>query len=171
MQTRLWSQALEGPGGIAYVQPMLNKLLTLFRDPEAEVDLSAEEEREAVAAILVEAAHADDDYAPSERSVIDRVLARRYDLSEEDARTLRGRGEAAQEAATDLVRFTQAVKRVIPHEHRVGVIEDVWEVTFADGNRDHMENALVRRLCGLLYVADRDAGLARHRVEERLGRD
>jgi len=170
MQTRPALAALERRGYRAYLAAMLNKLLLLFRDPEAEVDLSDEEEREAVAAILVEAANADDDYDASERSVIDRVLARRYDLSDEEARTLRGRGEAAQEAATDLVRFTQAVKRVIPHEHRIGVIEDVWEVTFADGNRDHMENALVRRLCGLLYVADRDAGLARQRVEGRLGR-
>jgi uncharacterized tellurite resistance protein B-like protein len=148
---------------------MLDKLLTLFRDPEAEVELTPEEEHEAVAAILVEAAHADDEYAQSERAVIDRVLARRYDLTEEGARALRAKGEAAQQAATDLVRFTQAVKRAVPHEHRVGVIEAVWEIAYADGNRDHDENALVRRLCGLLYVPDKDAGLARQRVERRLG--
>ena len=41
---------------------MLDKLMTLFKNPEAEVDLTEEEEEEAVAALLVEAAHADDVY-------------------------------------------------------------------------------------------------------------
>ena len=76
--------------------------MTLFRDPEAEVELTEAEEHEAVAAILVEAAHADDDYAETERAVIDQVLAARYGLTGEAARALRARGEAAQQAATDL---------------------------------------------------------------------
>jgi len=147
---------------------MLDKLFTLFRDPEAEVDLSEEEGHEAVAAILVEAAHADDDYAESERRTIDRVLARRYGLDEAEARALRARGEAAQQAAPDLLRFTRAVKRAVAHEDRIAVIEAVWEIALADGARDHAENALVRKLCGLLYVPDREAGLARQRVEARM---
>ena len=51
------------------------------------------------------------------------------------------------------------------------MIEAVWEIAYADGTRDHDENALVRRLCGLLYVPDREAGLARQRVQRRLGID
>jgi len=148
---------------------MLGHLLTLFKDPEAPIDLTPEDGREAVAAILVEAAKADDDYTADERAHIARVLAARYGLSPAEAVELREVGEAAQAAATDLVRFTKAVKRAVPHEDRVGVVEAVWEIAYADGVRDHAENALVRRLCGLLYVEDREAGLARQRVEEKLG--
>ena len=162
---------LETGRGEGYLQTMLDKLMTLFKNPEAEVDLTEEEEEEAVAALLVEAAHADDVYEEIERDTIDRVLACRFDLDADAAERLRARGEAARQAATDLVRFTQAIKRAVPHEHRVGVIEAIWEVAYADGNRDHDENALVRRLCGLLYVPDKDAGLARQRVAERLGID
>jgi uncharacterized tellurite resistance protein B-like protein len=147
---------------------MLQKLLALFADPnDGSIDLSAEEGREAVAAILVEAARADDDYEQVEREHIDRILATRYGLDGAQAAELRAVGEAAQARATDLVRFTQAVKRAVPHEDRVSVIEAVWEIAYADGDRDHAESALVRRLCGLLYVEDRDAGLARQRVEAR----
>ena len=103
--------------------------------------------------------------------MIDRVLAARYELPEPEARALRAKGEAAHQAASDLVRFTQAIKRAIPHAHRISVIEAVWEIAYADGKRDHDENALVRRLCGLLYVPDKDAGLARQRVAKRLGLD
>ena len=148
---------------------MLKTLLTLIKNPEAEVELGPEEAREAVAAILVTAAHADDDYAESERAAIDRILSARYGLDQAEARHLRAEGEAAHEAATDLVRFTQAVKRAVPHEERIAVIEAVWEVAYADGDRDHTESALVRRLCGLLYVPDREAGEARRRVAARRG--
>jgi len=45
--------------------------------------------------------------------------------------------------------------------------EAVWEIAYADGNRDHHESALVRRLCGLLYVPDQESGAARKRVAAR----
>jgi len=146
---------------------MLQKLLTLLKNPEAEVDLGPEEAREAVAAILVETACADDEYTDDERRAIERILKARYALTETEAQALRGEGEEAHKAASDLVRFTQAVKRAVPHEERVGVIEAVWEVAYADGARDHTESAFVRRLCGLLYVSDIDSGLARKRVAAR----
>jgi len=155
----------------AYFQPMIKKLVDLFKNPEAEVDLSEDEERAAVAALLVEAACADDDYADVERESIDRILASRYGLEPAGAERLRAMGEAARAEATDLVRFTQAIKKVVPHEERLAVIEAIWEIAYADGARDHTESALVRRLCGLLYVPDRDAGIARSRVKERLGID
>ena len=148
---------------------MLDKLLRLIRDPEAEVDLTDEEGREAMAAILVEAARADGVYAVCERDAIDRALARHYGISPAAAADLRAKGETAQAAALDLVQFTRAMKRAVEHENRVGIIEAVWEVALADGERDAMENALVRKLCGLLYVPDREAGLARQRVMARLG--
>ncbi|MGF1500288.1 MAG: TerB family tellurite resistance protein [Paracoccaceae bacterium] len=148
---------------------MLDKLLTLFQQPDAPVDLTEEEGREAVAAVLVEAARADGTYDADEAARIDEILVKRYALDASAAAELRSAGETAQAAATDVVRFTQAIKRAVPHEERIGVIEAVWELAYADGSRDHEESALVRRLCGLLYVSDRDSGLARQRVEARLG--
>ena len=44
--------------------------------------------------------------------------------------------------------------------------EAVWRVIYADGDLDHNESSLVRRLSGLLYVPDQDAGLARQRVTD-----
>ncbi len=136
------------------------------RAPDAPV--SESDARAAIAAILVEAAHADGDYDAAERDRITRILAKRFDLDPAGAEALRREGEAAQAEAVDLVRFTRAVKDAVPHIDRVGVLEAVWEVIYADGERDHHENALVRKLCGLLHVADQDAGMARQRVAARM---
>ena len=52
---------------------------------------------------------------------------------------------------------------------RIRVIEMLWEVAYADGVLTGDEDALVRRVAGLLYVSDRDRGEARRRVLKRLG--
>ena len=144
---------------------MLNRILELLSgDTVPEKDDPENAAQVAIAAILIEAAMADGEYAVSEQDKIGRILADRFDLSEEAAAALRAQGQEAQSEAMDLVRFTRVVKDSVPFEERVGVIEAVWRVIYADGDRDYEESALVRKLCGLLYVPDRDAGLARQRV-------
>ena len=151
-----------------YIALMINMLKRLIGGGSDE-PRDRENGRVALAALLVEAANADGDYDADERSRITRILATRYQISEPEAAALRAEGEAAQSSAVDLVRFTRAVKDSVPHDERVAVLEAVWEVIYADGVREMHENALIRKLCGLLHIEDRDAGLARQRVAARLG--
>jgi uncharacterized tellurite resistance protein B-like protein len=51
---------------------------------------------------------------------------------------------------------------------RIQLIEMLWEVVYADGVLDSEEDALIRRIAGLIYVEDRDRVLARKRVLERM---
>jgi uncharacterized tellurite resistance protein B-like protein len=147
---------------------MIDLLRRLIARP-AESPAGDADARIALAALLVEAAHADGAYDPREQARIDRILAARYGLAAAAAAALRIQGEAEQAMAVDLVRFTRAVKDAVPHAERLGVIEAVWEVIYADGAREMHESALIRKLCGLLHIADREAGLARQRVAARLG--
>jgi uncharacterized tellurite resistance protein B-like protein len=151
-----------------YIHFMIDLLLRLTRTKGAEPPAQADE-RAALAALLVEAAHADGTYDAEEAERIARVLATRFGLSAAAAAILRAEGEVAQAQAVDLVRFTRVVKKAVAHEERVGVIEAVWEVVYADGVREMHESALIRKLCGLLHIEDREAGLARQRVAARLG--
>lgn len=148
---------------------MIDRFLALIAGDAPEAGLAPDDARLAIAAVLVGAAHADGDYDDAERARIDRVLARRFGLSPWEASALRADAEEAEGRSTGLVGFTRAIKRAVPHEERVGVIEAVWEIAYADGVRSHEEAALVRKLAGLLYVEDREAGLARQRVAARLG--
>ena len=153
---------------LPYIRPMI-ELFQRLVGRKADECLPQADERTALAAILVEAAHADGTYDAEESERIARVLAARYDLSPTAAVALRVEGEAAQAASVDLVRFTRAVKDAVAHEDRVGVIEAVWEVIYADGVREMHESALIRKLCGLLHIDDREAAFARQRVIARLG--
>ncbi|MDT8345087.1 MAG: TerB family tellurite resistance protein [Thermohalobaculum sp.] len=146
---------------------MFDRIASLFAPAAA--PRPAHDGREALAAVLVRAAEADGTFDADERALIEALLARRYGLGADAARALVSAGEAAAHRAPDLVSLTRAIKDSVPHAERIAVIEAVWEVAYADGARCHTEAALVRKLCGLLYVEDRDAGLARQRVARRMG--
>lgn len=146
---------------------MIDTFLNLFKDTPHQPAADSPDERLALAALLVDAARRDDAYEEAEKTVIDRILAHEHELSAAEASTLRLEAEAAQDEAMGLFRFTHTLKEATPFEDRVKIIEYLWEVALADGDRDAVEDNLVRRVCGLLGVSDRDSGLARQRVEAR----
>ena len=121
--------------------------------------------RLALAALLVRAARTDGHYAPSEIAHIDRILQTRYSLGAPEATALRKDAEEAEAAAPDTVRFTRDIKEAVPYEERIGVIEALWQVVLADGDRADQENALLRMTASLLGVSDMDSNSARRRVE------
>lgn len=149
---------------------MLRALLDLLTGQSAEPP-TPEDARLALAAILVRAARADDDYAESERAAIEAVLMDRYALSPNEATELREQAEAAEAFSVDLVRFTRAVKQSVPIEERRAVMQALWRVILSDHTRDPDEDALARQTASLLGVADRDSALARIAAAEELGEE
>ena len=125
--------------------------------------------RLALTALLVRLAKADGDYAASEIARIDKVVAARFGLNVVEAAKLRARAEAVEHDAPDTVRFTKAIKEAVAYDDRAAVIEALWEVALADGERDHQEDALLRMVAPLLGITDQDSALARQRVEARRG--
>ena len=129
--------------------------------------LSEPDARVALAALMVRVARSDGNYAPSEKARIDAVLARRYGLEAEAVRELRARAEELEAEAPDTVRFTRAIKDAVDLENRIAVIEALWAVVLADGERDAEEDSLLRLLANLLGIGDRDSNLARQRAESK----
>lgn len=145
---------------------MFSELLKRLAQPDPEV-LNDTDARLALAALLVRIARSDGDYADDEVRRIDRILSVRYGLSPFEAPALRSEAEALEAEAPDTVRFTRAIKDVVPYEEREGVIEALWDVVLADGVRDYEEDSILRLVANLLGVNDRDSALARKRVEMR----
>jgi uncharacterized tellurite resistance protein B-like protein len=128
----------------------------------------ADELELAVAALLVEAARMDDQFDARERAAIARVLAEKFDLSSEAVRSLMDAAESAVAESTQFFPFTQQiVKRISPGD-RAQILEMMWEVAYADGVLDPQEDALLRRIAGLIHVPDQERVLARQRALEKL---
>jgi uncharacterized tellurite resistance protein B-like protein len=143
---------------------MIGDLLRRLTAPDPE-PLPFDDARLALAALLVRIARSDDDYDAAEVARIDAVLAARYQLSPFEVTKLRGEAERLEQEAPDTVRFTRAIKDAVPYDDRVRVVEALWDVVLADGERDHEEDAILRLVAPMLGVNDRDSNLARKRVE------
>ena len=148
---------------------MLDRLLNLLTGTEApSVQAGPDELQLAVAALLVEAARMDDNFGAEERTAIERLLAAHFDLTPEALHTLIGAAERKMSASMQYFPFTHAITTRLSTEQRVGIIEMLWEVAYADGVLDPQEDALLRQIAGLIHVPDRERGEARKRALEKV---
>ena len=146
---------------------MFDRLKALFQSPrphkaQAGLELAA-------TSLMLEAAGLDGEVDHRELAVIVEMLARHFDLSAEEAKVLIEEAEALVANSVQMLSFTRPLKDGLAPEERVKIIEMLWEVTYADGHAHHNESNLVRRVAGLIYVSDTEAGAARKRVLARLG--
>lgn len=125
----------------------------------------------ALAVLLIEIARSDDRVEDREQSIIQRALARRFGLERSEVIRLIKTAEERAMQATDLFHFTRVVVENFSEEERIGVIEMLWEVAYSDGVLTGDEDALIRRVAGLIYVSDRDRAEARRRVLQRFARE
>lgn len=145
---------------------MFHQLMNFLKS--AEPARKAPDLRTAVAILLLEAAHRDDTFTSEERAVIERLLMAKFALSKEECAQLLASCEETIARMVQLHPYTHAVFEQMDPEERINLIEMLWEVAYADGVLDPEEDALIRRLGGLIYVTDRDRMLARQRVLSRL---
>ena len=141
---------------------ILRRLLT----PEP-ARLPEPDARLALAALLVRVARTDGLYAAEEVERIDRVLAHRHGLGPFEAARLRSEAEALESHAPDTVRFTQALKAATALEDRSDLMSALWSVVLVDGQRDALEDRLMRMVATLLGLTDVESAQARQRAERQ----
>jgi uncharacterized tellurite resistance protein B-like protein len=129
---------------------------------------AAEPRLVAAAALMVEAARLDGKFSEEERQRILRLLTERFGLGPFAAERLLAAGEDEAQASVDLHGFTSAIKDGFDHAGRIGLIEMLWAVVYADGELHDYEASLMRRVAGLLYVSDGESAEARERALARL---
>ncbi len=146
---------------------MLNRLKNLFAREAAPPRDDAPSDAVTVAALLVEAARADEHYTDTEKALIDRALHQEFGVSADRCAAVRAEAETLQAGAADLYRFTKKAKS-LSAPAKIRLIESLWRVVLSDATRHSWEDTLIRRVAGLLYVSDVESGKARQRVEKEM---
>lgn len=120
----------------------------------------------AAAALLVEAALSDGIYADLESDRIALILLESFNFDAEKADAILAEGEMLAEEAVGAHEFTKHVKQ-LPVEQRAAIIEGLFLVALADGEKCAIEDAFIRHVASLLYVDDVSRAKARQRAEAR----
>ena len=126
--------------------------------------LSAPEQRDdqsltlelASAALLCEVMRADYDQSDVERAALKQMLMARYRLDEQDVSQLMALAEAEVDDAVDHYQFVSLIKQHYGYDQRLELVNLMWQLAWADGSLDPLEEHRIRRLADLLYVSHSD---------------
>lgn len=144
---------------------MMKSLKNLFRQrTPAEKPMDPQV---AAAALLVEAALSDGVYVNIESDIIAEILLEAFQFDADKADAVLEAGEALAEEAVDSHQFTKHVKK-LPMAERVSIVEGLYRVALADGEKSPIEEAFIRQVASLLYVDDILRAQARQAAEKRM---
>jgi uncharacterized tellurite resistance protein B-like protein len=118
----------------------------------------------AACALLLELAHADDEFSESERLHIQAVLRRHFDLDEETADQLMALAEKEQAESIDLYQFTTLIRSSYDLGQKTLLAEIMWGLILADGEIARREAYMLRKIANLLDLEPGYLSAARKRA-------
>ena len=116
-----------------------------------------------VTALLIHAARIDDNYTDVEKEIIKKALISLNAISSNEAEELLEKAEKIEQESNQIVAFTREIKKK-SMEFRLKIIEILWKFVYSDNVNDMYESNLIRRVCGLLYVSDKESGTIKLKV-------
>ena len=117
-----------------------------------------------VIALLIHAAKIDENYTEIEKKIIIKATIQLYNTSFNESEKLLKLAEKKEEESNQIVEFTREIKKY-PIEFRLKIIEIIWKIVYSDDTSDNYESNLIRRICGLLYISDKDNGIIKTKVK------
>lgn len=106
----------------------------------------------AACALLLELAHADGEFSPSERVHIEGAIGRHFGLDEATTRELLTLADAERRESIDHFQFTRLIAEQYDLGQKLVLAEVMWGVILADGQIATHEGWLVRKLGHLLEL-------------------
>ena len=121
----------------------------------------------AAAALMVHVIAADGEITPEEEQRLEQVLRNHYSVTDAEALALANAAKLAQSDAVDMYRFTSILKTEMQEDERRALIEDLWEMVYADGEVHEFEDNVVWRVAELIGIQSRERMVLKQRVLKR----
>ena len=106
-----------------------------------------------IAALLVHSDNIDEIYSDHERLLVKNFI-NSY-LKNEDANEILKKAENIEKNSNQLLNYTSIIKQN-SIEIKKDIIKHLWKVIISDKTIDQYESNLMRRVCGLIYLPDKD---------------
>lgn len=138
---------------------MIDNLFELFKKL---IDVPDDEPQDdnaivlAAVCLMLEVARSDSGGEQVEHAVIRNILNGEFKVDSGLIDTLLEAGVEKVEGAIDLFQFTQLINAHYSHAQKEDLIYAMWRVAMADGKVQAIEDHIIRRVAGLIYVAHSD---------------
>ena len=120
-----------------------------------------------IIALLIHAAKIDENYTENEKKIIKKVIMDLNEISSNQADELLKLAEKKEGESNQIIEFTKEIKKY-SMEFKLKIVEIIWKIVYSDGTSDDYESNLIRRICGLLYISDKDNGIIKTKVKNLL---
>ena len=124
---------------------------------------------EAVVVLLLRAANIDGNKDEQEIESIKKLIIKQFNYDEERADILITSANEKEENSADLFEWSKIINDHYDLDSKKIVFSMMCEIICADGLVDPFESNLIRRLSGLLYISDKDAGAIKKEVMNNKG--
>lgn len=153
---------------------MLRALKDIFDGLLAQASEPSPAERQhaldlATAVLLVEVMRADPTKTAVERQAVVLTLQQRLQLDGAALTQLMQQAEQSAAHAYDYQRFTARINEHCTQPQKIQIVEDMWQVAYADGQLGAAENSVINQVAGLLYVTHGEYIAAKMRAKEAAG--
>ena len=146
------------------MKKILLKFLTIERIETATVDLE-HALQVATAVLLIEVMRADFSVEASEKARLRELLEQQFSLSSRELEALLEQAESDADRMVSIQHVTRLLNQHYDHEMKRQVVEMMWRMVYADGEKDRYEEHLIRQVAELLYLSHSEFIQARHQVE------
>ena len=143
--------------GILTMFDLKNKLLKKVQQnsPTTEQE-ELEKVQVATCVILIEVAKSDYDFSSIEKTTVEAIMKRDFQISAEAAEDLIEIAKRSRGESIDLFEFTNLINKNYSKEEKKKVIEGAWKIIYADKKLDKYEDHLIHRLAKLLRLDHED---------------
>jgi uncharacterized tellurite resistance protein B-like protein len=134
---------------------MFESLSGFFKDKMAPMESQADDLNHlqvATCALLLEAAHADNDFTEEEEKVIAGMVGARFGLDTDQTSELLHVADKERRQSGDLYQFARLINDSFTHSRKLAVLELLWQVVYNDGVLEAREDALMHKMGTLLGI-------------------
>ena len=121
--------------------------------------------RVATAVLLVEVARADFVVEPAEQRRLRTLLGQQFGLGADELDALLEEAESDADRLVSIQHTTRLLNEHYDQMMKRRVIEMMWQLVYADGDKSHYEEHLMRQVADLLYLSQAEFIQARHKAE------
>ena len=146
---------------------MFDKLKNVFDKKIEEESDQFDTLQIAISTLMIQTAVYDGVFDEKEKSEILELIKKYFDINEEEKISLFKIAMKVNDESNDMQQFTRILNDNLNEEEKINIIEMLWKIIISDGRIDDYENALIRKISGLLYISDRQVGKIKKNLIEK----
>ena len=143
---------------------MFDKLKNIFDKKIKEENNQFDTIQIAISTLMIQTAVYDGVFDEQEKSKILELIKKYFNFNEDQKLSLFKIAIKVNDNSNDMQQFTRVLNDNLSEEEKLNIIEMLWKIIISDGHIDDYENALIRKISGLLYISDKDVGQIKKKI-------